>query len=284
MREQYIAILGLPPQATIDQIKKRYRELVMRYHPDLNKDEGATEQFLKIQHAYEKVMGDDPDLMRIVASYKPRYKKSKNPKAARAEFIRQRMDDYLKNREKEAEEIEVQMFETLTHGWIYYLTRLLGFCSVFFALIMLADYVVAPVRESDEVKAKAYFEHFQRNTIFLVNSNAIDVPENVFLRVKPGDTFSLRYSGITHEFEAWEVKPPNTENSLEIENEFNFFTFFPLFPILFLIPGLILFYRKNTTAFYILYLVTLIPFPALMLHYGLREQKFAHIFNYFFGG
>jgi len=47
-------VLGLPPEATVDQIKKRYRELVRKYHPDLNRDHPEYhEVFVRITGAYE---------------------------------------------------------------------------------------------------------------------------------------------------------------------------------------------------------------------------------------
>jgi hypothetical protein len=282
MREHHLRILGLPPQATLEEIKRRYRELVMRFHPDVNPDPQAAEEFLKIQAAYEKVMGDDPELARIVSAYRPPKRKTKSPEAARAEYIRQRMSDYIKQRDRESKEIEAQMFNTLTQGWIDRIAKVFGTLSALFGIIMLVDFFVAPTFESDEVMTKAYHEHFQRNTIYFKSSNPIDVPEQVYLKVNAGDMFSLRYSGITHEFEAWEVLRPGAQEPVILVSEFNFFTLFPLFPVLFLIPGLIWFYRRNTTFFYILYLLVLVPFPALLLHYGLREQKFTYILNYFF--
>ncbi|MEQ1557209.1 MAG: DnaJ domain-containing protein, partial [Gallionella sp.] len=46
-------ILGIAPNATPDEIKKRYRAMAMRFHPDRNSDEGAQVRFNAIQKAYE---------------------------------------------------------------------------------------------------------------------------------------------------------------------------------------------------------------------------------------
>lgn len=49
----YYAILGLPEDATLEEIKSAYREAARRYHPDVNTQPGETELFLDIQEAYD---------------------------------------------------------------------------------------------------------------------------------------------------------------------------------------------------------------------------------------
>lgn len=43
--------LGVPPNATPDQIKKAYRTLAQKHHPD--KDGGDADAFQKVQSAYD---------------------------------------------------------------------------------------------------------------------------------------------------------------------------------------------------------------------------------------
>jgi len=49
----YYAILGLPRNATDEQLKKAYRKMAMEYHPDRNGSPGADERFKEINEAYE---------------------------------------------------------------------------------------------------------------------------------------------------------------------------------------------------------------------------------------
>lgn len=51
--ENLYAILGVAPNASADEIKKIYRSLAMRYHPDRNSAPGADARFKAIGKAYE---------------------------------------------------------------------------------------------------------------------------------------------------------------------------------------------------------------------------------------
>ena len=54
----YYKILGIPRSATSSQVKKAYRKLALKFHPDKNKSKGATEAFKKISTAFS-VLSDD---------------------------------------------------------------------------------------------------------------------------------------------------------------------------------------------------------------------------------
>jgi DnaJ-class molecular chaperone len=52
----YYNILGLPPTATREEIKKAYRKLALRFHPDKNREDSpaeATRKFREISRAYD---------------------------------------------------------------------------------------------------------------------------------------------------------------------------------------------------------------------------------------
>lgn len=57
--ENYYDILGVQKTASTEEIKKAYRNLAFKYHPDRNPgDAAAEEKFKKITEAYD-VLGDD---------------------------------------------------------------------------------------------------------------------------------------------------------------------------------------------------------------------------------
>jgi DnaJ-class molecular chaperone len=53
----YYEVLGVKNNATQEEIRKTYRQLSLKYHPDRNTDPSATEKYKQINEAYE-ILGD----------------------------------------------------------------------------------------------------------------------------------------------------------------------------------------------------------------------------------
>ncbi|RLQ98170.1 molecular chaperone DnaJ [Falsibacillus albus] len=57
-KRDFYDVLGLSKGASKDEIKKAYRKLSKKYHPDINQEADAAEKFKEIKEAYE-VLSDD---------------------------------------------------------------------------------------------------------------------------------------------------------------------------------------------------------------------------------
>ena len=58
MKKNYYEVLGLRPDASAADIKKAYRRLARKYHPDVSREPDAESKFKAVQEAYD-ILGDE---------------------------------------------------------------------------------------------------------------------------------------------------------------------------------------------------------------------------------
>ena len=66
-KKDFYNVLGVERDATPEQIKAAYRKLVMKFHPDVNKDSDATQKMTEINEAYDTL--SDPKKKQMYDMY-----------------------------------------------------------------------------------------------------------------------------------------------------------------------------------------------------------------------
>lgn len=58
-KRDYYDVLGVDKNASKDEIRRAYRNLAKKYHPDVSKEDNAEEKFKEVQEAYETLSDDN---------------------------------------------------------------------------------------------------------------------------------------------------------------------------------------------------------------------------------
>ncbi|MEN3027880.1 MAG: molecular chaperone DnaJ [Aquificaceae bacterium] len=90
-KRDYYEVLGVPRNATQEDIKKAYRKLARKYHPDFNKEPEAQERFKEINEAYQVL--SDPEKRKLYDQYGHSAFTTQAPEGVYQEVIYQNVGD-----------------------------------------------------------------------------------------------------------------------------------------------------------------------------------------------
>ena len=125
---EYYQILGLSPDASLDEIKKAYRQKARMYHPDINHSAGAKDLFILATEAYEFLISfhDVP--------------------SNDDEAFRQAMDDWRKYRQDRSQ-MRANAYARASYvrfkkTKFYRTTRILDVTSIIFSLLISVTVII----------------------------------------------------------------------------------------------------------------------------------------------
>jgi curved DNA-binding protein len=79
----YYEVLGVPRDASEEDIRRAYRKLARQYHPDVNKDPGAEDRFKELSEAYEVLR--DPEKRQRYDQLGPNWKAGQDVSGAQGD-------------------------------------------------------------------------------------------------------------------------------------------------------------------------------------------------------
>lgn len=145
IRNKYLQILELEPGVSKKEIKTAYRRLSKKYHPDVNKEAGAKEQFIRIHEAYKFLtdVGAHPGQQ---ATTSAAYDYDAHDRAF--DEWRRRARQYARRRAAEAErERNLLIKEILTYF------NYAAVVMAFFDLLLAVDFLLPYQTREDEILA-----------------------------------------------------------------------------------------------------------------------------------
>ncbi len=134
-------ILGINTNASSEEIKKAYRKLAMKYHPDINPD-SPPEKFLEIKEAYFNLTLNKPETKDSYSTEDKVFSRRYNRWFSKDEF-----DELLKKgaklrqkKEETEKEEALREFEELKQSWVYKAFPFVAIFGLIFIIFLMMDY------------------------------------------------------------------------------------------------------------------------------------------------
>jgi DnaJ-class molecular chaperone len=157
MLPDFYKVFALDKSATKEDIKKRYRELAKKYHPDINKNPDATKKMQEILEAYY-ILNDDEARSRYDIQYEKVYgkkkenfnngkeKKNENQQKDNSAFFDDPiLEKWILNAKRQSLEFVNNLYRDsrgiAASGCLYYF-KALGICFVIFIAILIVIRII----------------------------------------------------------------------------------------------------------------------------------------------
>jgi len=282
MRRHYCKILGLPENASLSEIRKQYRKLVMQYHPDKNKSPEAARRFIEIKEAYEVLMGKKSMPATSAQSTRRTSRSSQQNETDETEIKRRAKEAKLRYEEQKLRDfIDNELyFRKLTKGWRWKLMKTSAIVGILLAFILTLDLFLPHHYKEDKVLA------FNSNSAYGIGGkrvSLINTQENGFFWIEHFNS-SLYYG----DHEIWVETSWLMHNPIRIQAQdkvrmfgfpvnFNVYRLSFLLIPLFLLPAFTVYYKRRKISFTVLYHFCFYGVNGLMAAVILSGDRWAHL-------
>lgn len=157
-------MLGLEPDANMEQVKKAYRRLALRNHPDLNSDPKAHERFLLVKKAYDVILTADKKWSDAAVQEHAVKKAKAHRDPARRQMSREEAIKSAREKARKYEAMRMQRdareFARFKRSVLYPWTMAMSYLSLIFFFLILADaFIVNRVHEGFVVEKNPVVYH-----------------------------------------------------------------------------------------------------------------------------
>lgn len=282
-KAKYYEVFGLTENATKSEVKRQYRKLAMKFHPDRNPDPKAHKLFLDLTEAYQILMDDSAvKPTRNIRDYTAT--STKTAAEQRQERYRQgqeRYQEFLRRQKLDAE----RTYQKFTSGLRWKIFKISSIITLVLSISLLLD--------------KFLPEHEENHMIVATYSTYSGLEHESITKVKTDKDLTM-YLGdfkFSEDIQRWPVvtvyrshflhNPIRVKREFEEKREEYFVDFsvvniFPIFFLFFLFPTVTYVFRKNNGGFYMCYFFSQYVVCSFALYVLITQYRWLHLLTFGF--
>lgn len=283
-KAKYYEVFGLTEGATKSEVKRQYRKLAMKFHPDRNPDPKAHKLFLDLTEAYQILMDDSA----VRPTRNIRDTTSTSTKSAaeqRQERYRQgqeRYRQYIQNKKIASE----RAFQNFTQGIRWKIFKISAIISCIVGILLFLDFVL-PTRTENHViisSSSRTYNGLNNNLIREVNTDKnISMYLADFYLTEKIRTWPVVDVERTFIFRNPVMVVHRYENEIDrYAVDFSVANLFPYLSLLLLIPVLTYHYKKNSPGFYIAYFISQYLIVLVVVYILFSQLRWLHALTFGF--
>jgi len=274
--KKYYNLLGLNENASVQEVRKKYRLLAMQYHPDKNPSAEANTKFIQLNEAYEIILGRKKSPI----SKTPQRSKQ-NTHEERLKTAKERYKEQIRKEQQENE----RFYQSLIKGKKWRIIKLNSVIGSALALLVLLDIFLPRHFEKDRVTeyARDVYSDGRYSSVSLVktlNNHELWIHRINYSLYAAYPEIFIERSFIFHD-------PINVISIQKVKYEYYpvYYTFYGARFImmgLFLIPVFTIRYKRRTIIFTILWYFSLYLSGAIILLFLFTNDHWAHLLTFGF--
>lgn len=285
---KYYKLFGLSESATQAEIKRKYRQLAMLYHPD--KHGGDERKFIEIKTAYEYLTGQKSVSQPQQAdTFSPTRSTSKARQQSEAERIKQAKQRIKDNEYKEHIENE-RYFQSLTSGKRWKILRFSAMLCVIVVAVLTAELFLPNRLEKTRITAYGYSISYENQEVSFGSLSSlkkiiVSSGKSYYIENSPSVYLSdpdiiVVKSAVFHNETS--VIPMYDSEINPVKIHYNIGAHIYLILPLFLFPVGVVLFRRKTYTFTLFYFLSLYLSTPLLAYYLFSNDRWLHLLTFGF--